>query len=60
MYVYLATDLSEVGAQPHGAEEEEAVIVRVPTDEIAALVLSGDVVDAKTLVALGLYLIGRE
>jgi len=56
MHLFVATDLEAVGATPHGAEEEVADVVRVAIDDVADLVRSGEVEDAKTLVALSLYL----
>jgi ADP-ribose pyrophosphatase len=55
MVVFVATGLSAVEATPHGPEEESAEIVRVPVADLSALLASGDLEDAKTLVALSLF-----
>ena len=52
MRLFLATELTAVPASPHGPEEEAAVTVPVPLGEIPALLASGDVVDAKSIIGL--------
>jgi len=52
MWIYLASDLTQVEARPHGAEEEAAEIVRIPVGEVAARVAAGEFEDAKTIVGL--------
>ncbi|MDP3046351.1 MAG: NUDIX hydrolase [Chloroflexota bacterium] len=56
MHLYLATDLTP--ARLPADDDESIVLVRVPVGEIAELVSSGGVADAKTLVGL-LLLLGR-
>ena len=56
MHVFVATALEEAAAEPHGAEEEVAETVRVPLAGVPPLLLSGEIEDAKTLAALGLFL----
>ncbi len=56
MAIYLATDLTEAPAAPHGAEEEVATRVRIPVSEIGPLMRSGAIEDAKTLIGLALFL----
>ncbi len=55
--VYLATDLTEVGTNRIGPEEEAAEIVRVPVAEIAALLPS--IEDSKTVIGLQALLLLR-
>lgn len=52
LWVYLATDVSEVAARPHGAEEEVAEIVRVPVDRLGAMLAADEFDDAKTIIGL--------
>jgi 8-oxo-dGTP pyrophosphatase MutT (NUDIX family) len=52
--VYLATDLSAGVARPHGLEEGQMAVSRLPLAEVPGLVRSGEIRDAKTIV--GLYL----
>lgn len=57
--IYVAEGLTPVPMRPHGIEEEAAELVRVPVAEVADLLASGAVSDAKTLVALQ-WLVARE
>jgi ADP-ribose pyrophosphatase len=50
--LFLATDLESVTSAPHGPEEESAEVVCVAVDEIPALLASGAVQDAKTIIGL--------
>jgi ADP-ribose pyrophosphatase len=50
--LYLATDLSEVGARPDGIEEHHAEIVRLRFAEVRSAMERGEITDAKTLIAL--------
>lgn len=59
MFVFVAEELTEVVAAPHGAEEEVAEVVRVPIDDARDMLADGDIEDAKTIIALGLYLLER-
>jgi 8-oxo-dGTP pyrophosphatase MutT (NUDIX family) len=52
IYVYLATDLTEVPMQRHGPEEEAMTMERMPLTDAVELVLSEERSDAKTLVGL--------
>ena len=52
MGLFVATDLEAVPHAPHGPEEEAAEVVAVPIAEVRALLTSGAVEDAKTLIAL--------
>jgi ADP-ribose pyrophosphatase len=52
MHLFAAYDLVPVAATPHGPEERAAEIVRVPVGEVPALLGSGRVRDAKTLIGL--------
>ncbi len=54
--VFLALDCTPVDFAPDGPEEEAAEIVRVPLADVEALLDSGAVVDAKSLVGLGALL----
>jgi ADP-ribose pyrophosphatase len=57
--IYVAEGMTPVPTRPHGIEEEAAELVRVPVGEVADLLASGAVGDAKTLVALQ-WLVARE
>jgi ADP-ribose pyrophosphatase len=50
MYLYLATDLTP--ARLPADADESIALIRVPIGEIPALLLSGEVIDAKTMVGL--------
>lgn len=58
IYVYLATDLTEVPVDRHGPEEEAMTIVKVPLVDAVGHVLAEGRADAKTLV--GLLLAARK
>lgn len=52
-HVFLATELVEGGREAElKAEERHLVVERVPLDAVEELVMSGDLVDAKTIVGL--------
>lgn len=51
-HVYLAEDLVEVPPRPAGAEEHDAEVVRMPLKEALGMVGRGEIIDAKTIVAL--------
>lgn len=54
LYIYRARDLASSEATP---EDDEAIdIVRVPADELQAHIDSGEIADAKTIVAVVLHL----
>jgi ADP-ribose pyrophosphatase len=48
----LARDLSEVAIEAQSVEEEAMTIVRVGLDDAIALVTTGEIVDAKTIIGL--------
>lgn len=50
IYIYLATELAEVGARPDDGEFLETV--KMPLEEAVGMVLDGSIEDAKTQVAL--------
>ncbi len=50
--IYLASDLVEVGVRPDGPEEHRAEVVEVTFAEVQALIASGGISDAKTLIGL--------
>lgn len=52
IWIYLAEDVVEVGAKPHGAEEEVAEVVRLPIAELGARLAANEFEDAKTIVGL--------
>ena len=52
MSLFLASDLERVPAAPHGPEEEAAEVVSVPIGEVPALLTSGAIEDAKTIIGL--------
>jgi ADP-ribose pyrophosphatase len=53
-FLYLARDLEEVASEPQGVEESHMSVVRVGLRESLALVLSGQILDAKTIAGLSL------
>jgi ADP-ribose pyrophosphatase len=55
-WVYLATDLTPTASAADGVEEDYLEVVEVPLAEVPALIASGDVSDAKTLIGLCLTL----
>jgi ADP-ribose pyrophosphatase len=56
-FLFLATDLTPCATAFQGHEEQHMTIERVPLDRIPALIASGDLVDAKSIVGL---LLARE
>lgn len=58
MRLYLATDCTPTDRVPHGVEEEVAELVMVPMDDLPAMITTGAVRDAKSLVGL-LMVLGR-
>lgn len=57
MYIFVAEGLTEVAAAPHGAEEEVAEVVRTPIDDVRTMLGAGKLEDAKTIIAVGLFLL---
>ncbi|MCP3857161.1 MAG: NUDIX hydrolase [Actinomycetia bacterium] len=55
-YVFLGTDLTEVPLNNQGIEEELMTIERVKLDQVPALIASGELTDAKTIIGLSLTL----
>ena len=51
-YIYLATDLRPVTMRRDGVEEEWMSIERFPIDKAVAMIDSGEIEDAKTIVGL--------
>ena len=52
LYVYLATELTEVGRDVHGPEEQHMDVVEMPLTDAVDMVLRGEVHDAKTIIGL--------
>ena len=52
MSLFFATELTAVGASPHGPEEEAADVTSVPMADVPALLASGEIEDAKTFIGL--------
>ncbi len=50
--VFLATELTEVGADLQGPEEQAMEIVRVPLRAVPELIASGELVDGKSVIGL--------
>ncbi|MDF1595345.1 MAG: NUDIX hydrolase [Acidimicrobiia bacterium] len=50
--LFLATDLTEVGARPDGIEERHAEIIRLSFAEVRSAIADGSITDAKTLIGL--------
>lgn len=57
--VFLATECEKVAASPHGPEEEYAEIVRIPVNQLAAMLADDVFADAKTIVGLQAFLLRR-
>ncbi|MGH9075557.1 MAG: NUDIX hydrolase, partial [Acidimicrobiales bacterium] len=51
-HLYLASDLTPSRTSPQGVEEANMAVERVTLSQVAALVASGAIVDAKTIVGL--------
>ncbi len=52
IHLFLATDLTPADSAPAGPEEEHMQIVRIPLDEVAAVLDDGTITDAKTVIGL--------
>lgn len=52
LHVYLATDLRHVGREMHGPEESHMEVFTVPFDDAVAMVVSGEIADAKSTIGL--------
>lgn len=50
--IFMATDLTEVGARPDGIEEQHAEIVSLTFAEVVEAMSDGSITDAKTLIGL--------
>lgn len=53
-YLYLAEDLSSCDPSPQGVEERHMAVEHLELDRVPALVADGTIVDAKTILGLGL------
>lgn len=53
-YLYLARDLQEVPLDRQGHEEQQMTVEEVSLADIPALIASGDIVDAKTIIGTAL------
>jgi ADP-ribose pyrophosphatase len=60
MTLFVASRLEPVPASPHGPEEEHGELVAVPLDDVPALLASGAVADAKTVIGLQWLLLHRR
>lgn len=49
---YLAEELVECEREAHGTEEEHMTIERISLDDLEELMASGDLIDAKSIIAL--------
>jgi ADP-ribose pyrophosphatase len=52
IHVFLATDLVEVERQAHGPEEAHMTIERVRLDDVPAMIASGELCDAKSIIGM--------
>ncbi|MCU1492749.1 MAG: hypothetical protein JWO62_513 [Acidimicrobiaceae bacterium] len=50
-YCFLAEGLAEVGQSAQGIEEEHMTLERFALDDVHGLIASGEIVDAKTIIA---------
>jgi len=55
-HTFLGLDLVEVPSSAQGIEEEHMTIERVPVDDVPAMIASGALIDAKTIIGLTLAL----
>ncbi len=51
-FLFLATDLTPCATSFQGHEEQHMTIERVPLDSVPALIASGELVDAKSIIGL--------
>ena len=58
LHLYLATDLVATARDAHGPEEQDMQVLHVPLAEALAMVLRGEIRDAKTII--GLLLVDRR
>ena len=52
LHVYLATGLVHVGQETHGPEEDHMEVFEIPFAEAVAMVVSGEIADAKSTIGL--------
>lgn len=52
LYLYLATELIAVERSTHGPEEAHSEVVHLPLTDAVAMVLSGEIRDAKSVIGL--------
>lgn len=55
-HVFVGTDLTPVAAHAHGLEEEYMTVERHRLDDVPAMIASGELCDAKTIIGLLLAL----
>jgi 8-oxo-dGTP pyrophosphatase MutT (NUDIX family) len=53
-HLYLARDLEEVPYDRQGVEEQEMTVEEIPLDDVAGLIASGQLVDAKSIIGIAL------
>lgn len=58
LHLFLATELTAVERETHGPEEAHSEVVHLPLGEAMAMVESGEIRDAKTII--GLLLVERQ
>jgi 8-oxo-dGTP pyrophosphatase MutT (NUDIX family) len=58
LHLFLATDLTEVGQQVHGPEEENMEVLWLSLETALAMVDRGEICDAKTVI--GLLMVARR
>lgn len=58
LHLFLATELTTVERETHGPEEAHSEVVHLPLGEALAMVESGEIRDAKTII--GLLLVERQ
>lgn len=52
LHIYLATDLRSVERATHGPEEDHSEVLHVPLADALAMIDSGEITDAKTIIGL--------
>lgn len=60
IHLFVASDCAPAPTAPDGIEEQHATIVRVPKLDLAGLIESGELVDAKSIAVVARYLLRQR
>jgi nudix-type nucleoside diphosphatase (YffH/AdpP family) len=58
LHLFVATDLTQVGQELHGPEEENLEVLHLPLETALAMIDDGEIRDAKTII--GLLMVARR